>query len=178
MIADLLDLTRTRLGGTMPLQRHRADIQELCEEVVLETGAARPEAVLRLSASGNLTGNWDADRLAQAVSNLVGNAIQHGEGTPVTITAHGEGDDVTLSVHNGGAPIPPTMLPSIFEPLARGGAEGAAHGIGLGLFISRAIVSAHAGEITVTSSREHGTTFTVRLPKFERSESAASASAG
>jgi signal transduction histidine kinase len=177
MIADLLDLTRTRLGGTIPLKRQQADLQKLCEEVVLETGVARPEAVLRLRTTGNLIGNWDADRLAQAVSNLVGNAIQHGQGTPVTISAEDEGDDVSLAVHNGGAPIPPNVMPSIFEPLARGEAEGAAHSIGLGLFIARAIVAAHGGEISVKSSSEQGTTFTVRLPKLQRTDSAASAPA-
>lgn len=177
MIGDLLDLTRTRLGGTIPLKPQRADLQRVCEEVVLETGTARPEGVLRLETSGNLVGNWDVDRLAQVVSNLVGNAIQHGDGTPVTITAEEEGDDVSLAVHNGGAPIPPNVMPSIFEPLARGGAESGGHSIGLGLFIARAIVSAHGGDISVTSSSDQGTTFTVRLPKLERTGSAASAPA-
>lgn len=66
---------------------------------------------------------------------------------------------------NGGAAIPPNAMPSIFEPLTRGAADGGAHSIGLGLFIARAIVSAHGGDISVTSSTDHGTTFTARLPK-------------
>ena len=74
---------------------------------------------------------------------------------------------MTLTVHNGGTPIPPEVLPYIFEPLARGGAEGASHSIGLGLFIARAIVSAHGGHIQVSSSTDTGTTFTVALPKAE-----------
>ena len=107
MIGDLLDLTCVRLGGTIPLKRRRADLRELCEEAILESGAANPEAVLRLQTSGNVVGHWDADRLAQVVSNLVGNAVQHGDGAPVTLTAEEEGDAVTLAVHNSGAPIPP-----------------------------------------------------------------------
>ena len=79
MIGDLLGLARARLGGKIPLQRRQVDLQELCEAVVLESGAARPDAELRFTANGNLGGNWDADRLAQVVSNLVGNAIQHGQ---------------------------------------------------------------------------------------------------
>jgi phosphoserine phosphatase RsbU/P len=75
------------------------------------------------------------------------------------------GDAVTLAVHNGGTPIPPEALPFIFEPLARGQAEKTAGGIGLRLFIARAVVSAHRGEIALTSSSDDGTTFTVRLPK-------------
>jgi signal transduction histidine kinase len=177
MIGDLLDLTRIRLGGTISLTRRRADLRELCEEAILESGATRPEAVLRLQTSGNVVGHWDADRLAQVVSNLVGNAIQHGDGMPVTLTAEEEGDAVILAVHNGGAPIPPDLMPSIFEPLTRGGGHdgGVRHSIGLGLFIARAIVSAHGGEIGVRSSSNHGTTFTARLPKSDATDSGASA---
>jgi signal transduction histidine kinase len=167
MIADLLDLTRVRLGGTLPLKRRPANLRQICEEAAIECRAGRPDAVLRVDAGGNLQGDWDADRLAQVVSNLLGNAIQHGGGTPVTVTAREDGDAVTLAVHNGGAPVPPEALPFIFEPLARGQSENTtgSRSIGLGLFIARAIVSAHGGEIHVSSSSEDGTTFTVRLPK-------------
>jgi signal transduction histidine kinase len=167
MIADLLDLTQARLGGVIPLTRGRTDLQQVCEDVMREIRTAHRDVVLRLETSGNLVGDWDADRLAQVVSNLVGNAIQHGEGTPVTLVGREEGDRVTLAVHNGGSPIPPEAMPVIFEPLARGQADsvGVGHSIGLGLFIARAIVSAHGGEIHARSSSESGTTFTVLLPK-------------
>jgi signal transduction histidine kinase len=167
MIADLLDLTQDRLGGSIPITRVRTDFRRVCEEVVLETRAAREDAVLELRTSGDLVGGWDGDRLAQVVSNLVGNAIQHGEGTPITLTATGEGEFVTLTVHNGGRPIPADALPFIFEALARGrgGDVNTGHSIGLGLFIARAVVSAHDGGIEVVSSMEAGTTFTVRLPR-------------
>jgi signal transduction histidine kinase len=165
MIADLLDLTRVRLGGTLPITRRPADLRKLCEDVLLESRAARPDAVLRLETRGDLVGNWDPDRLAQVVSNLVGNALQHGEGTPVTLTAEEEGDGVTLAVHNGGAAIPASLMPSIFEPLTRGDCGTGTHNLGLGLFIARTIVSAHGGKLAVRSSSEHGTTFTARFPK-------------
>ena len=165
MIGDLLDVTRARLGGSMPLKRRAADLQQVCEEAMIEIRAGQPDAVVRLHAGGDLRGEWDADRLAQVVSNLIGNAIQHGDGTPVTLTAHGNGDSVTLTVHNGGPPIPPDVLPFVFEPLARGRGESAGHSIGLGLFIARAIVLAHGGDIQVSSSSDAGTTFTVSLPR-------------
>jgi signal transduction histidine kinase len=132
---------------------------------MIEIRAGQPDAVVRLQAGGDLRGEWDSDRLAQVVSNLVGNAIQHGGKTPVTLTAHGDDDSVTLAVHNGGPPIPPDVLPFVFEPLARGRGKSAGHSIGLGLFIARAIVSAHGGHIEVSSSADAGTTFTVVLPK-------------
>lgn len=134
---------------------------------MMEIRAGHPDAVLRLQVSGDLRGEWDADRLEQVVSNVVINAIQHGNGTPITLTGQEQGNSVTLTVHNGGPPIPPELLPYVFEPLARGRAEGASHSIGLGLFIARAIVSAHGGHIQVSSSADTGTTFTIALPKAE-----------
>lgn len=167
LIGDLLDLTRTRLGGAILLDPRDADLQKICEDVVTECQAAHPEAVIGFEARGNLAGRWDADRMTQVVSNLLGNAIQHGEGTPVTLVAKEEDKAITLAVHNQGKPIPPEAMPSIFEPLARGpgGTGGVGGSIGLGLFIARAVVTAHGGAIDATSSAESGTTFSVVLPK-------------
>jgi signal transduction histidine kinase len=163
MIGDLLDPTRVRLGGTIPLTRQDTDLHAVCEEVLREIRSAHPEALLDTHSRGNVRGDWDPDRLAQVVSNLVGAAIQHGDSTPVTLTAAQHGDEVTLEVHNGGAPIPAEVLPWIFEPLRRGRSQGQ-HSIGFGLFIARAVVLAHGGDIQVESS-DTGTTFTVTLPR-------------
>jgi signal transduction histidine kinase len=130
-----------------------------------EIGAGHPDAILRWQGSGDLRGEWDTDRLSQVVSNLVGNAIQHGNGTAITVTGQEQDDSVTLTVHNGAPPIPSELLPLVFEPLARGPADGPSHHVGLGLFIARAIVSAHGGRIHVSSSNDAGTTFTVELPR-------------
>ena len=92
MIGDLLDLTRTRLGGSLPLKRRPADLQQVCEEAMMEIRAGQPDAVLQLQVSGDLRGEWDADRLGQVVSNLVGNAIQHGNGTPITLSGQEQGN--------------------------------------------------------------------------------------
>jgi signal transduction histidine kinase len=164
MIGDLLDVTRARLGGgTVPLTRRETDLNVVCEEVLREIRTAHPEAPLRSRCRGNLRGDWDPDRLAQVVSNLVSNAIQHGDGSPITVTAAQNGDAVTLEVQNGGAPIPADVLPWIFEPLRRGHRQ-APHSIGFGLFIARAVVLAHGGDIQVHSC-DAGTTFTVTLPR-------------
>lgn len=168
MIGDLLDLTRARLGGSIPLKRRPADLQQVCEEALIEIRAGQPEAVVRLDCTGDLRGQWDTDRLAQVLSNLVGNAIQHGHGTAITISARDEGDSVSLAVHNAGAAIPADLLPSIFEPLARAQEGGTPGSIGLGLFIARTIVLAHGGDIQVSSSTNAGTIFTVALPKAAR----------
>jgi signal transduction histidine kinase len=168
MIGDLLDLTRARLGGSIPLKRRPADLRQVCDEAIIEIRAGEPDADIRVDCTGDLRGEWDIDRLAQVLSNLVGNAIQHGSGTPVTITARDKGDSVSLAVHNAGGAIPADLLPSLFEPLARAGKESTRGSIGLGLFIARTLVLAHGGDIHVSSSSGAGTTFTTTLPKTGR----------
>lgn len=165
MIADLLDLTRTRLGGAMPLKRTRVDLQQLGNEVLLEVQAAHPDVVVQLTVSGDVTGEWDADRLAQVVSNLLGNAIQHGDGGSIALDVRGEDAAVQLSVHNDGSAIPAAAQASIFEPLARANSDGLTDSIGLGLFIARAIVTGHGGAIRLHSAAGTGTTFEVSLPR-------------
>ena len=170
MIEDVLDFTRERLGGAIPLKRERMDLEQLCREAVLEAKAAHENVILNFECTGELTGEWDRDRLAQVLSNLLGNAIRHGDGKAASLMARGQSENVLVAVHNAGRPIPSQMIGSLFEPLFSRPTEGAyvRNSIGLGLFIARAIVTGHGGQIDVESSVESGTTFTVRLPRFER----------
>jgi signal transduction histidine kinase len=171
MISDLLDFTAAGLGGVMPLKPAAMDLKRLCQEVVDELHAASPKHLLRFQPHGDLTGEWDSSRLRQMISNLVGNAIQHGiETGPVDFTASAEGREVMLTVRNGGPPIPPDALPTIFDPLTRGSSaelekQRRPGSIGLGLYIAREVITAHGGTIEVRSSVDAGTVFTVRLPR-------------
>lgn len=167
LIDDLLDLAQARLAGTIPLSRERTDLRHLSEEAVDELKTAHPDAELMVTLAGDLTGRWDADRLSQVLVNLLGNAVQHGDGTPVSLRATSDGEFVTIAVHNGGRPIPADLFPAIFEPFATGSPDSEGHRIGLGLFIVRTIVSAHGGQLAVTSTSAGGTTFTARLPRSE-----------
>jgi signal transduction histidine kinase len=160
MIRDLLDYARAG-SGAIPIVRERMDLGELARELVDEFEIADPDRRIDLTRSGDTTGSWDRARLYQALSNLVGNATHYGHGN-ASISVVGEGRHVEISVHNAGSPIPPDLLAVIFEPFRRGDAEGT--GLGLGLYIVRSIAQAHGGDVTVTSSTEHGTTFTIRLP--------------
>jgi signal transduction histidine kinase len=171
MIGDLLDFTGAGLGSAMPLSPAPMDLGRLGQEVLDEMRAAYPKRTLGYHPHGDLSGEWDAARLRQLLSNLLGNAIQHGASDgPVNLSVAAHGPDVLLAVHNGGAPIPPDALAGIFDPLVRGRSpELQKHrrpgSIGLGLYIAREVATAHGGTIEVTSTAGAGTTFAVRLPR-------------
>ncbi|MFM0051464.1 sensor histidine kinase [Caballeronia grimmiae] len=169
MVSDLLDFTQVRMGGQLSISPAPISLHELLNDAIGELRAYHPEASIELDAQGELDGVWDRDRLRQVVTNLVGNAIGHGAAdSPVTVRSARSGESVLLEVHNLGAPIASEHLSDIFDPLkrfARNSSNGRGHkGIGLGLFIVKAIVQAHGGSVKVVSSREEGTTFTVKLP--------------
>jgi PAS domain S-box-containing protein len=170
MISDLLDFARGRLGGGIPISARLVDLGMLCREVVEELEAGRPGREVVLKAEGNLQGEWDADRLSQLLINLGKNALDYSpEATRVRFTLQDEGETLRLEVHNEGTPIPPERLASIFEPFRRfvedEGHSPASSGLGLGLYIVEQIVRAHGGTLSVRSTAEEGTIFTVRLPR-------------
>jgi signal transduction histidine kinase len=167
LIRDLLDFARVRGGGTLPIQRRRASLEDACRAVIEELQAAYPERTLLFETSGDVEGEWDVDRLAQLLGNLLVNALVHGAAeVPVRARVNGEGTDVVLEVHNHGQPIPAEVLPRIFEPFTRASTGGEAlKGVGLGLFIVQEIVAAHQGHISVSSTAEAGTVFRVTLPR-------------
>ncbi|NMO22930.1 PAS domain-containing protein [Pyxidicoccus fallax] len=170
LIRDLLDFARASQGGTLPIQRQRMSLDDACHIIVDELLAAYPERDIHLDLRGDLTGQWDLDRLVQLLGNLVVNAFTHGaKGVPVEVRADGTNDEVVLEVANAGNPIPPALLPRIFEPFTRAAVGGdSLKGVGLGLFIVHEIVTAHGGRIQVTSTRETGTVFQMRLPRGSR----------
>jgi signal transduction histidine kinase len=171
MIADLLDFTRSRLGGGIPIVRQRTDLAKAGREAVDEIAGAHPDSLLQFTSVGDAVGDWDAARLGQVLTNLLANAVQHGKArSEIIVTVDGRGEDVELRVHNNGPPIEKSVLEDLFKPLKR--ASDAAHdtsSLGLGLYIAERIVTAHEGKIDVQSSAESGTTFTVRLPRKARS---------
>ena len=169
MISDILDFTRTRLGGGYALQRTWMNVHEVLKQVVEELEVAHPQRRFELNVAGNGWGEWDADRIAQATSNLVGNAVQYSpQESVVRVVARDEGDGVRLEVHNLGTPIPAERLPHIFDPFVRGrdGSRASARtGLGLGLYITHEIVKAHGGVVRVRSTESEGTCFWLNLPR-------------
>ena len=170
MIDQLLDLSRIRSGGVVPIVRAPVDLDAVVRAVRAELELVFPDRRFEVATTGDLRGAWDGDRLSQIAANLLGNAAQHGdEGGAVTLRLDGgAADQVVLEVHNDGA-IADDVQPWLFDPFRRGSAGGArADGLGLGLYITREIARAHGGDVTVRSSATDGTTFRVTLPRHQR----------
>ena len=161
MIHDLLDLTRARLGGGFPLEPKPADLREVCSHLVEEF-----EAPIQLELEGDVAGNWDPDRLTEALSNIARNAVEHAApGTAVVVKARGEGPEVVVEVVNQGDPIPQDVLPFIFDPFRQARRKRSATGnLGLGLYIANQIVRSGHGTL-VAYSVDGTTTFLMRLPR-------------
>ena len=167
MISDLLELARVRLGSGITISRAPACMRRICTDIVEEMQAAFPKRAFKLEGDDELPGEWDEHRLSQVISNLVGNAVQHSAaGSLVTITAKNTGSGVEVSVHNEGTPIPPDVIPQLFDSFYRLDARNPDNStsLGLGLYISKEIIVAHGGAIEVQSSADKGTAFIVRLP--------------
>jgi len=169
MIEQILDLTRTRLVGGLELNPQPFDLRDAIEHIVDELRAANPSRTIHASTA-SLPGTWDRDRLEQVFSNLVGNALAHGDpATPVNVWARIEGRFVLVDVHNEGRAIPQELQSMLFDPFRRGERDSRTPktaGLGLGLYISNEVVVAHGGQIDIQSSAGEGTTFQVRLPRW------------
>ncbi len=150
MIEQLLDVARVRQGRGIGLHPAAANLVDIANQVCQELGDAHPQARIEVSALGDPIGSWDADRLAQVISNLVGNALEHGSpGEPVTVQVDGgQRASLRLSVGNAGG-IPEEAIPSLFDPFKRRAPFRAGNqGLGLGLFIAQEIARAHGGQIS------------------------------
>lgn len=166
LIADLFDLSRARLSGGLPVDRHDdVDLGAIAHQVINEAKASGPEVHFELESAGNLRGHWDAGRLRQVLTNLTGNAVRHGNGSePIRFRLDGTNDgEVVIDMTNGGA-IPPAALPHIFDPFRSFNAS-TRKGLGLGLYIVQQIVHAHGGMVSVSTTATT-TQFLVRLPRL------------
>ncbi len=173
LIDNLLDFTRTRLGQALPVNRLEIDVAPVCQRVVAELATAYPDRTIELSCSECLRGSFDGTRIGEMLSNLIANAIQHGDpATPITVTVSLEADHMVFRLHNEGTPIPEPALQTIFDliPLRRKEdkkPQSEFSHLGIGLFIVKKIVEAHSGMISVSSTAAAGTTFVVSLPCHE-----------
>lgn len=176
LVADLLEFTRTRFGDAIPIEAVDMDVARMVEDVASEVRASYPASVIEVRSSGELQGHWDCERLTQALTNLVSNAVQHGSGGAlVEIEALGSEKEALISVRNQGTPMTREQIDHVFERMKSFGApEGNdRRHLGLGLYIVDKIVRAHHGSIDVESSAENGTMFTIHLPRITSSSHSA-----
>jgi two-component system, sensor histidine kinase and response regulator len=167
IIDEILDLSRARLAGGIPVTPRPVDLAPLTRKVISELQTTHPTRTINLRTKGNTRGEWDGPRLEQVGSNLIGDALRHGAlGTAVEVAIDGSARErVELSVHNAGH-IPPELLRRVFEPFQqRGDQRTRAEGLGLGLYIVQQIAFAHGGDVTIDSTGAGGTTFRVTLPR-------------
>lgn len=175
IVGDLLDLTRCQMGPGIPVKTADTDLSQVCTLVVEEIRAFHPEAMVLLDANTPVQGQFDGHRMEQVFSNIISNALQHGDSQlPIHVKLETSEDWAIFTVHNSGEPIPEDVIPFIFNPMGRFSQRsaidhGPTDGLGLGLFIASEIVAAHNGSIDVSSDSIGGTTFMVKLPVIKPS---------
>jgi signal transduction histidine kinase len=173
-IAHLIDLTRARFGSGLPLTREAMHMGFIVRTVVDEVRMQHPNRKFNVEISGDLEGRWDKPRIGQLVSNLLGNAVRFGfSDTTISVTLIGDADEVILSIQNDGVVITAAAIEKLFDSLNSTEPEednipDTTVNLGLGLYIAKEIVTAHGGDINVTSSEKNGTTFTARFPRRMR----------
>ena len=167
MIDDMLDFARGQLGSGLTVQLAREPLEPVLRQVVDELRASFPASVIELEIAFDDPIVCDQTRIAQLLSNLLGNALNYGAaGQPIHVRARTDAGMFELSVANAGEPIPPAALERLFQPFSRGAVRPSQQGLGLGLFIASEVARAHGGTLDVVSSTEE-TRFTFRMPMVQ-----------
>lgn len=167
MIGDLLDFALARAGRGIAVTPKPTDLQRLVKRSMEELSVTFPSALLNVNVQGEGSVILDADRVQQVIGNLIANAVAYGDtARPITVNAHLDDHAAVLSVQNFGNPIAASTLATLFEPMTRGvSGDSDARSVGLGLFIVKQIAEAHEGSVSIASTAEAGTTFTVTFPR-------------
>ena len=166
MVEQLLDVARIRAEGLV-LELKTADYAALCRNIADELESANAAPRVRIDACGDVVGQVDVDRFSQVISNLIGNALQHGSAnSPIWLTIDGNAEDsLKVEVKNDGA-ISTDQIPSLFDSFSAGEASRRSRqGLGLGLYIVKQFVVAHGGDVTVRSSEAGETVFSLSMPR-------------
>jgi signal transduction histidine kinase len=165
LVSSLVDVSRIS-SGRLELSRERADLVEIVRSVTERFGddARRSGSSLGFEGDGPIWGDFDVSRVDQVVTNLVSNAIRYGLGKPITIGVARDGDRARIWVEDRGIGIAPQHQERVFQQFERVAPSTSYAGLGLGLWISRQLVEAMRGTISVRSVVDAGSTFTVELP--------------
>jgi signal transduction histidine kinase len=162
LVDHMLDALNIRAEGVL-LTRAPCDLATMVQQAVKRV-AGQAAGGISLDGSPPVVGRWDRARIEQVIGNLLDNAIKFSDGKPIEVALRVDGGEAELSVRDQGIGIPEDRLSSIFHPFERAVPKEQFGGLGLGLYIAKAIVDAHGGAIAVTSRPGEGATFSVRLP--------------
>ncbi|WP_223453889.1 MULTISPECIES: hybrid sensor histidine kinase/response regulator [unclassified Pseudomonas] len=165
LIEDMLDVSRIRTGN-LSIRPTRIDLSTLVRHLLhnFSQQIDAAEASVTLDAAQPVIGNWDEFRIEQVISNLLTNALRYGAKSPISVKVYSEGGQALVDVQDQGIGISEANQKRIFQQFERVSAKHAIAGLGLGLFISEQIVTAHGGTITVQSRIGEGALFRVCLP--------------
>lgn len=166
LVDDMLDVSRIQ-SGKLAIRKHSVELDKLVEEIInrmqdhiLEKGYPVPE----IKKSGNITGVWDQERIEQVITNFLTNAIRYGDKKKFFISLENKDGLAKFSITDQGIGISPENKLRIFDKFERAINANDVSGLGLGLYISRKIIEAHGGSISVESELGKGSTFTFTLP--------------
>jgi len=163
LIEDMLDVSRIQ-NGKLSIRPVQTDLSQMLQRVIGDFSSLVTDSVLTLAAQPGVVGVWDEFRLEQVVANLLTNAVRYGGGKPIEVTLTTTDTHAMVAVRDHGIGIAPKEQQRIFEQFVRVSGGTVLNGLGLGLYISRQLVEAHAGEIRVESKLGEGSLFTVLLP--------------
>jgi len=166
LVTSLIDVSRVT-SGRVELAKHPADLVEVLRSVAERFGeeALRSGSSLQFESRGPIWGNFDASRIDQVLSNLLSNAIRYGRGRPIVVGVAGAGDTARFWVEDRGIGIASEHQARIFQRYERAAPAANYAGLGLGLWISRQLVEAMGGTISVRSQLDAGSVFTVEIPR-------------
>jgi len=172
IVSDLLDYSTSHLGGGIPVTLAEYDLSAECRALIHEMKLFHQQRSFTIDIDDGMTVIWDRARISQAISNLMANALQHGDGaSPIGVSIKRAGNQIELKVRNEGVAIPPGKLRTMFDPAKsfaiKSPSERSASqtaNLGLGLYITHEIVLAHAGKIWITSSLAEGSTIKATIP--------------
>jgi signal transduction histidine kinase len=170
MIENILDTSRIRAGESLTFPLGECDLEEMIRGVLSDLKLIYGDWFV-LASEGPVIGMWNTEYLRRMIENLAVNAVKYrAPETPVTITLCQSPESATIEVHNLGNPISPENQGELFKPFRRIKTTEARKGWGLGLALVKGIVDAFGGSVSVESTAEKGTTFTVVLPKKAKAE--------